>query len=175
MISGSWRRCGDCWIWSERLSRRPQAGSALTWRALLRQRQAAWALPTVAARAIALAQPDRSGDAHAMSARDCASAGHHARPSSAWTPAPPSSRRRRPTCTSAYETGRRSLPDRPTQDPDPGRRAQPHRAGHRVRLLLLPGGVCAARDGLRDHHGQLQPGDGLAPTTTPPTGCTSSR
>ena len=28
---------------------------------------------------------------------------------------------------------------------------------------------------LRDHHGQLQPGDGLAPTTTPPTGCTSSR
>ena len=29
--------------------------------------------------------------------------------------------------------------------------------------------------GLRDRHGQLEPGDRLAPTTTPPTTCSSSR
>ena len=43
----------------------------------------------------------------------------------------------------------------------PRRRAEPHRPGHRVRLLLLPRGVRAARRRLRDHHGQLQSGDGV--------------
>ena len=38
---------------------------------------------------------------------------------------------------------------------------EPHRPGHRVRLLLLPRRVRAARGRLRDDHGQLQPGDGL--------------
>ena len=38
---------------------------------------------------------------------------------------------------------------------------EPHRAGHRVRLLLRARGARAARGRLRDHHGQLQPGDGL--------------
>ena len=38
---------------------------------------------------------------------------------------------------------------------------EPHRPGHRVRLLLLPCLLRAERRRLRDHHGQLQPGDGL--------------
>ena len=41
------------------------------------------------------------------------------------------------------------------------RRPQPHRPGHRVRLLLLPRRVRAAEAGLRGHHGELEPGDGL--------------
>ena len=40
-------------------------------------------------------------------------------------------------------------------------RAEPHRAGHRVRLRVRACGLRAARCGLRDHHGQLQPGDGV--------------
>ena len=43
----------------------------------------------------------------------------------------------------------------------PRRRAEPDRAGHRVRLLLLPRLLRAPRRRLRDHHGQLQPRDGL--------------
>ena len=41
------------------------------------------------------------------------------------------------------------------------RRSQPHRPGHRVRLLLLPRRLRAARGRLRSHHGQLQPRDRL--------------
>ncbi len=41
------------------------------------------------------------------------------------------------------------------------RRPQPHRPGHRVRLLLRPRRLRPARRRLRDHHGQLQPGDRL--------------
>ena len=44
---------------------------------------------------------------------------------------------------------------------------QPHRPGHRVRLLLRPRQLRPARRRLRDDHGQLQPRDGVAPTTTP--------
>ncbi len=51
--------------------------------------------------------------------------------------------------------------DRQAQDRDPRWRAQPHRPGHRVRLLLRARGARAARRRVRDHHGQLQPGDGL--------------
>ena len=47
------------------------------------------------------------------------------------------------------------------QGHDPRRRAEPDRPGHRVRLLLRARGLRAARGGLRDDHGQLQPGDGL--------------
>ena len=47
------------------------------------------------------------------------------------------------------------------QDRHPRRRAEPHRPGHRVRLLLLPRLVRAARGGLRDDHDQLQSGDGV--------------
>ena len=42
-----------------------------------------------------------------------------------------------------------------------GQRTEPDRAGHRVRLLLLPRRVCAARGGVRDRDGQLQPRDGV--------------
>ena len=47
------------------------------------------------------------------------------------------------------------------QGHDPGRRAEPHRPGYRVRLLLRPRRLCAEGGGRRDHHGQLQPGNGL--------------
>ena len=57
--------------------------------------------------------------------------------------------------------GVRGGADRPAQDRDPRRRAEPHRPGHRVRLLLRARGARAARGRVRDHHGQLQPGDGL--------------
>ncbi len=55
---------------------------------------------------------------------------------------------------------RRSRADRQEEGRDPRRRTQPHRAGDRVRLLLRPRLLRAERDGLRDDHGQLQPGDG---------------
>ena len=41
----------------------------------------------------------------------------------------------------------------------PRRRAEPHRPGHRVRLLLLPRRLRAERRRLRSDHDQLQPGD----------------
>ena len=47
----------------------------------------------------------------------------------------------------------------PQQGRDSRRRAEPHRPGHRVRLLLLPCRLCAQGGGLRDHHDQLQSGD----------------
>ena len=43
----------------------------------------------------------------------------------------------------------------------PGRRAEPHRPGHRVRLLLLPRRLRAEGGRLRIDHGELQPGDGV--------------
>ena len=43
----------------------------------------------------------------------------------------------------------------------PRRRPEPHRPGHRVRLLLLPRRLRAARRRLRSDHDQLQPGDRL--------------
>ncbi len=44
---------------------------------------------------------------------------------------------------------------------DPGQRPEPHRAGHRVRLLLLPRLLRAAGIRRRIDHGQLQSGDRL--------------
>ena len=43
----------------------------------------------------------------------------------------------------------------------PRRRPEPHRPGHRVRLLLLPCRLRAEGGRLRDHHDQLQSGDGV--------------
>ncbi len=43
----------------------------------------------------------------------------------------------------------------------PRRRPQPDRPGHRVRLLLRPCLLRPARGRLREHHGELQPRDGL--------------
>ena len=56
-----------------------------------------------------------------------------------------------------------------------GRRSQPHRPGHRVRLLLLPGVVRPARTRLPVDHGQPATRRPCPPTTTPPTASTSSR
>ena len=53
----------------------------------------------------------------------------------------------------------RGRADRPRQDHGARRRPQPHRPGHRVRLLLRARRAGAARGWLRDHHGQLQPGN----------------
>jgi carbamoyl-phosphate synthase large subunit len=62
---------------------------------------------------------------------------------------------------STYEEECEAAPSDAAQDHGPRRRPEPHRAGHRVRLLLLPRRLRAARGRLRDHHGQLQPGDRL--------------
>jgi carbamoyl-phosphate synthase large subunit len=51
--------------------------------------------------------------------------------------------------------------DRQEEDHDPRRRPQPHRPGHRVRLLLRPRELRAARDRLRERDGELQPRDRL--------------
>ncbi len=48
----------------------------------------------------------------------------------------------------------------PEEGRHPRRRAEPDRAGDRVRLLLRPRRLCAEGGRLRDDHGQLQPGDG---------------
>jgi carbamoyl-phosphate synthase large subunit len=55
----------------------------------------------------------------------------------------------------------RGAADRSQEGHGARRRAQPHRAGDRVRLLLRARGDGAARGRVRDHHGQLQPGDGV--------------
>ena len=55
----------------------------------------------------------------------------------------------------------RSGADRPAEDRDSRQRAESHRAGHRVRLLLLSRRLRLPRRRLRDGDGQLQPGDRL--------------
>ena len=55
----------------------------------------------------------------------------------------------------------RSRADRPEEGDRAGRRAQPDRAGDRVRLLLRARRDGAARGRLRDDHDQLQSGDGV--------------
>ena len=56
---------------------------------------------------------------------------------------------------------RQAADEQPPQDHGPRGRAEPDRPGDRVRLLLRPRRLRAARGGLRDDHGQLQPRDGL--------------
>ena len=50
---------------------------------------------------------------------------------------------------------------RPQEGHRPGRWTESHRAGYRIRLLLRACGTRAARGRIRDHHGQLQSGNGL--------------
>ncbi len=57
----------------------------------------------------------------------------------------------------------------------PRRRAEPHRPGHRVRLLLRPRGDDGARERPRRRDGQLQPRDGLDGLRHVATASTSSR
>ena len=76
---------------------------------------------------------------------------------------------------STYEEECEAQPDRSQEDHDPGRRTQPHRAGHRVRLLLR---ACRR---WRCARMVTRPSWSTAirrpspPTTTPPIACTSSR
>ena len=57
--------------------------------------------------------------------------------------------------------GQRGAGRRHAQGDHPRQRAEPDRPGHRVRLRLRARLVRAARGGLRDRDGQLQPGDRL--------------
>ena len=57
--------------------------------------------------------------------------------------------------------GGRGRADRREEDHHPRGRTEPHRAGHRVRLLLRACVPWPAAGRLRDDHGQLQPGDRL--------------
>ena len=82
------------------------------------------------------------------------------RPTRPSTPAPPRSRRARPTATRPT-TRVRAARRRPPGGAHPRLRPEPHRPGPGVRLLLRPRRADAARAGLRGGHGQLQPGDGL--------------
>ena len=66
-----------------------------------------------------------------------------------------------PYLYSCYDEEDEAAPTAKQEDHHSGQRAEPDRAGNRVRLLLLPCGVCAARRWLRDHHGELQSGDGV--------------
>ena len=84
--------------------------------------------------------------------------------SSRWTPAPPSSRPRRPTTTRAGSAAAAHEVRRGETGPRVvilGAGPEPHRPGHRVRLLLRARGDDRARVGPRRGDDQLQPGDGL--------------
>ena len=98
--------------------------------------------------------------------RSCAKSSACIRSTSASTHVPPNSPRRPPICTRptrcrspASRAPKRRF--RPQEGRHPRRRAEPHRPGHRVRLLLLPCRLRAARGRLRGDHGQLQSGDRL--------------
>ena len=78
-----------------------------------------------------------------------------------WTPAPASSRRRRRTSTRRYDEENEARAERRPDGGDPGQRAQPDRAGRRVRLLLRARRDGVPRAGLPHGHGQLQSRDGL--------------
>ena len=76
-------------------------------------------------------------------------------------PARRNSRLTRRTITRPTATRTRVRPERETQDHDPRRRAESHRPGDRVRLLLRPRRLRPARARDRNHHGQLEPGNRL--------------
>ena len=64
-----------------------------------------------------------------------------------------------PYLYSSYEDESEAPPTRSQEDRHPRQRPEPHRPGHRVRLLLRAGRARAARGRVRDHHGQLEPGN----------------
>ena len=80
-----------------------------------------------------------------------------------------------PYLYSSYESDCEADPSDRKKGHDSGQRPQPHRPGHRVRLLLLPRVVRAAGIRRRIDHGQLQSRRPSPPITTPATACTSSR
>ena len=121
------------------------------------------------ARARSGARREDGGARAAARARACS------RSTSASTPAPPSSRPSRPTSTRPTRTSARRGPTQARKVMILG--GGPNRIGQGIEFdyCCVHAVVRAARGGLRDDHGQLQPRDGLAPTTTPATGSTSSR
>ena len=78
-----------------------------------------------------------------------------------WDPVPVSGVENAAYYYSTYNAPDKTDPQLAPQSDGPRRRPEPDRTGHRVRLLLRARGVHVARRGLRDHHGQLQPGDRL--------------
>ena len=64
---------------------------------------------------------------------------------------------------------------RQEEDHHPGRRTQPHRPGHRVRLLLLPRRLLAVGAGLSRPSWSTAIRKPSRPITTPPTGSISNR
>ena len=90
------------------------------------------------------------------------------------------------TCAAEFESftpymygtlraGLRGGSDRQEEGHHPRQRPEPHRPGHRVRLLLLSRGLRLPRRRLRDGDGQLQPGDGVDRLRHGRPACTSSR
>ena len=77
------------------------------------------------------------------------------------TPARPSSTRRRRTSTRTYEQENEAIAAAGQEGARHRQRADPHRAGHRVRLLLRARRVGAGARRLQVDHGELEPGDRL--------------
>ena len=69
----------------------------------------------------------------------------------------------------------RATPDRPPEGADPRLRPQPHRPGHRVRLLLRARRLRAVEARATRRSWSTATRRRCRPTTTPPTGSTSSR
>ena len=91
------------------------------------------------------------------------------------TPAPPSSSRTRRTSTRPTRPRARAEVSDQTQGHHPRRRPEPHRPGHRVRLLLLPRRLRAARARASRPSWSTATRRRCRPTTTPPIASTSSR
>ena len=66
-----------------------------------------------------------------------------------------------PVLLLGLRAGGRAAPRRPRERRDPGRRSQPHRPGHRVRLLLCAGCTDLPLPRVRRGDGELQPRDGV--------------
>ena len=66
-----------------------------------------------------------------------------------------------PYLYSTYEEEDEAPADVSREGGDPGKRAQPHRPGHRVRLRVRARRLRPPRRGGRGDHGELQPGDGV--------------
>ena len=95
-------------------------------------------------RQIAALRPELAGEDGG--ARRCGTGSASGRSTRRWTPARPSSRRSTPYHYSTYDEETEVAPVGPAEGADPGLRAEPDRAGHRVRLLLRARGAwrCAA-------------------------------
>jgi len=121
-----------------------------------------------------IAQLFGAGVTEADIARARLGRGDQARLQARRTPAPGSSSRTRRTCIRPTRRSERPIPtDRKKVlilGSGPNRIGQ----GMRVRLLLLPRRLRVQGRGLRDHHGQLQPGDGVDRLRHLRPGCTSS-